>query len=75
MAVQSGGVNWGTSGWPPWAVSSGEQRRGLARCRPRVSDEAIVSNDLGGQHNLLASQGPLDERVGVGSGHARLEKS
>jgi hypothetical protein len=75
MAVQSGGVNWGTSGGRPGPFSPGEQRWGLPRRRPRVSDEAIVSNDLGGQHNLLASQGPLDERVGVGSGHARLEKS
>ena len=26
----------------------------------RASDEAIVSNDPAGQHNPLASQGPLD---------------
>ena len=26
----------------------------------RVSDEVIVSEDLAGQHNPLASQGPLD---------------
>jgi hypothetical protein len=31
--------------------------------RPRGSDEAIVSVDPAGQHNLLASQGPLDWSV------------
>ena len=30
---------------------------------PRVSDEAVVSDDLVGQQNPLASQGPLDRRV------------
>ena len=31
--------------------------------RSRVSDEAIVSDDLAGQHNPLASQGPLGWNV------------
>ena len=35
------------------------------RERPRGSDEAIVSDDLAGQYNPLASQGPLDGIVGV----------
>jgi hypothetical protein len=33
------------------------------RKRPRGSDAAIVSDDLVGQQNLLASQGPLDWSV------------
>jgi hypothetical protein len=35
--------------------------------KPRGSDEAIVSDDPAGQHNLLASQGPLD-RIALGRG-------
>jgi hypothetical protein len=79
MAVQPSGVNWGPSVFPAqsrflgWSnpcgesISHGEGGRG--------SDEAIVSDDPEGQYNPLVSQGPLDERVGVGSGHARLERS
>jgi hypothetical protein len=73
-AGQSYGVNWGSSELPPWADSSGAPKRRMLRCSFRVSDEAIVSVDLGGQHNLLASQGPLDERVEVGRGRARLNR-
>src|SRR5262249_61240818 len=40
----------------------------------RVADEAVVSVDLEGQQNLLASQGPLDERVEVGRNRARLNR-
>ena len=65
--AQSSGVNWGTSGFPPYAVflgcssprrefiSGGEEFRG--------ADEAVVSDDPPGQHNPMASQGPLDGRV------------
>ena len=47
------------------------------RERPRGSDEAIVSDDLAGQYNLLASQGPLDRiALGIGShtGFAQLAR-
>ncbi len=37
----------------------------------RVSDEAVVSRDPAGQHNPLASQGPLDGSV-LGSRRANL---
>ena len=37
------------------SISGGEEFRG--------SDEAVVSNDPTGQHNPMASQGPLDGRV------------
>ena len=39
------------------SISGGEGFRG--------SDEAVVSDDPSGQQNPLASQGPLDGRVGV----------
>ena len=75
--VQPYGVNWGTSGLPPWADFLGrrswEKQRSLC-CGSRGSDEAIVSDDPEGQHNLLASQGPLDERVEVGSHRGRLNR-
>ena len=50
-----------------------EKQRSLC-CGFRGSDEAIVSDDPEGQHNLLASQGPLDERVEVGSRRGRLNR-
>ena len=40
----------------------------------RVSDEAVVSDDPSGQHNPLASQGPLDGRVGVAGSRATLNR-
>ena len=76
--AQSSGVNWGTSGFPPEAdflgcsslrreaISGGEAFRG--------SDEAVVSDDPTGQHNPMASQGPLDGRVGVAWGRATLNR-
>jgi hypothetical protein len=76
--AQSSGVNWGPSGFPPEAdflgcsslrrefISGGEECRG--------SDEAVVSNDPTGQHNPLASQGPLDGRVGVAGSRATLNR-
>ena len=39
----------------------------------RVSDEAVVSDDPTGQHNPMASQGPLDGRVGVAGGSCHIE--
>ena len=76
--AQSSGVNWGTSGFPPEAdflgcsrprrefISGGEGFRG--------SDEAVVSEDPTGQHNPLASQGPLDGRVGGAGSRATLNR-
>src|SRR5271157_4827579 len=76
--AQSSGVNWGPSGFPPQAVflwcssprretiSSGEGFRG--------AHEAVVSDDPSGQHNPMASQGPLDGRVSVVGGRATLNR-
>ena len=76
--AQSSGVNWGTSGFPPQAdilgcsslrresISGGEESRG--------ADEAVVSDDPPGQHNPMASQGPLDGRVGVAGSRATLNR-
>ena len=76
--AQSSGVNWGPSGFPPEAdflgcsrlrresISGGEGFRG--------SDEAVVSDDPSGQHNPMASQGPLDGRVSVVGGRATLNR-
>jgi hypothetical protein len=78
MRAQSSGVNWGTSGFPPQAdflgcsrprrevISGGEEFR--------VSDEAVVSDDPTGQHNPMASQGPLDGRVSVAGDRATLNR-
>ena len=59
------GVNWGTSQGQPWIRLKGEDplyeyinRRKFLR----DSDAVIVSDDPVGQHNPLASQGPLDWR-------------
>ena len=76
--AQSSGVNWGTSGFPPQAdflgcssprrefISGGEGFRG--------ADEAVVRDDPPGQHNPVASQGPLDGRVGVAGSRATLNR-
>ena len=76
--AQSSGVNWGTSGFPPQAdnlgcsslrresISGGEESRG--------ADEAVVSDDPPGQQNPMASQGPLDGRVGVAGSRATLNR-
>jgi hypothetical protein len=40
----------------------------------RGSDEAIVSDDPPGQHNPMASQGPLDGRVSVAGSRATLNR-
>ena len=47
-------------------ISGGEEFRG--------SDEAVVSDDPTGQHNPMASQGPLDGRVGVTGSRAILNR-
>ena len=76
--AQSSGVNWGTSGFPPQADilgCSGLRRESISGGEGfRVSDEAVVSDDPAGQHNPLASQGPLDGRVGVAGSRATLNR-
>ncbi len=76
--AQFSGVNWGTSGFPPEAdflgcsslrresISGGEGSRG--------AHEAVVSDDPPGQHNPMASQGPLDGRVGGAGSRAILNR-
>ena len=76
--AQFSGVNWGTSGFPPEAdflgcsslrresISGGEGSRG--------ADEAVVSDDPSGQHNPMASQGPLDGLVEVAGSRAILNR-
>ena len=46
-----------------------KQRGGI-----RSAHEAVVSNDPSGQHNPMASQGPLDGRVSVVGGGATLNR-
>ena len=76
--AQSSGVNWGTSGFPPEADflgCSSLRRKFISGGEGfRVSDEAIVSDDPSGQHNPVASQGPLDGRVGVTGSRATLNR-
>jgi hypothetical protein len=76
--AQSIGLNWGTSGFPPQAdnlgcsslrhesISGGDESRG--------ADEAVVSDDPPGQQNPMASQGPLDGRVGAAGSRATLNR-
>ena len=76
--AQSSGVNWGSSGFPPQtdnlgcsslrreSISGGEESRG--------ADEAVVSDDPSGQQNPMASQGPLEGRVGVAGSRATLNR-
>ena len=59
-------LNWGTSRVQPIRDRRAKTRwtkQISQREDARVSDEAIVSDDLGGQHNLPGSQGPLDRVV------------
>jgi hypothetical protein len=60
-------VNWGTSQEQPWIRLKGEdplyEYKINRRKFLRDSDAAIVSIDPVGQHNPLASQGPLDWSV------------
>jgi len=41
---------------------------------PRASDEAIVSDDLAGQHNPPASQGPLGRTRRTAGGRYRTQR-
>ena len=76
--AQFSGVNWGTSGFPPEAdfLGCSSLRREFISGGEgfRVSDEAVVSDDPTGQHNPMASQGPLDGRVSVVGGRATLNR-
>ena len=59
-------LNWGSSRPQPIRDRRAKTRwtKKISQREPaRVSDEAIVSDELGGQHNLLGSQGPLDRVV------------
>jgi hypothetical protein len=48
----------------PWPQGKDPTAKNISRReRARASDEAIVSDDPAGQHNPLASQGPLDRSV------------
>jgi hypothetical protein len=60
MHEQTRRLNWG----PTRGRSLRQTKQISCRRATSGSDEAIVSDDLGGQHNRLASQGPLDGSVG-----------
>jgi hypothetical protein len=53
-------LKWGPSLLPPAWVGRLDSESISCRVEGRGSDEVIVSDDLAGQHNPLASQGPLD---------------
>jgi len=59
-------LKWGTSLFPPVWVGGLDNEFISCRVAERGSDEVVVSTDPAGQHNPLASQGPLDRIV---SGH------
>ena len=59
-------LKWGTSLFPPARVGWLDNKCISCRVEGRGSDEVVVSDDPAGQHNPLASQGPLDRIV---SGH------
>ena len=61
--VQTCRVNWGPSPVPPVRVGGLDSESISCRADGRGSDEVVVSDDLAGQHNPLASQGPLDRIV------------
>jgi hypothetical protein len=62
MHEQTGRVKWGTT-----RRRSGPRTKKISRgLATSGSDEAIVSDDLTGQHNRSGSQGPLDESVWEG---------
>jgi hypothetical protein len=56
-------VNWGPSHFPPIRVGGLDSEIISCRVEVRGADEVIVSIDPAGQHNPLASQGPLDRIV------------
>ena len=60
MYQQTHCINWG-----PTRGLSAQRAKKISRwAAASGSDEAIVSDDLGGQHNRWASQGPLDGMSG-----------
>jgi hypothetical protein len=61
--VQTHRLNWGPSLFPPVWVGWLDSERISCRVEERGADEVIVSIDPAGQHNPLASQGPLDRIV------------
>jgi hypothetical protein len=65
-------LKWGPSLFPPAWVGWLDSESISCRAEVRGSDEVIVSYDPAGQHNPLASQGPLD---GIASGSFRLSSS
>ena len=56
-------LNWGPSLFPPLGVGGLDSECISCRVEVRGADEVIVSIDPAGQHNPLASQGPLDRIV------------
>jgi hypothetical protein len=56
-------VNWGPSHFPPIWVGGLDSEFISCRAEVRGAHEVIVSIDPAGQHNPLASQGPLDRVV------------
>jgi len=63
MYEQTSRVKWGTT-----HRRSGPRAKKISRgLAASGSDEAIVSDDLTGQHNRSGSQGPLDESVWEGT--------
>ena len=56
-------LNWGPSRFPPNWVGGLDSESISCRVEVRGADEVIVSIDPAGQHNPLASQGPLDRIV------------
>jgi hypothetical protein len=53
-------LKWGPSLFPPARAGWLDSESISCRVEGRGSDEVIVSDDPAGQHNPLASQGPLD---------------
>ena len=69
-------LNWGPSRSPPEAGPwvGGPVRKSISGwVRTRGADEVIVSDDPAGQHNPLASQGPLDGIASCYRPQCRLE--
>ncbi len=60
-------VNWGPSHLPPIWVGGLVSELISCRVEARGADEVVVSVDPAGQHNPLASQGPLDGIVSENS--------
>ena len=70
-------LNWGPSRSPPEAGPwvGGPVRKSISGwVRARGADEVVVSDDLAGQHNPLASQGPLDGIASCCRSLCRLEQ-